>query len=123
MWLRDEIINAIGGHFKHAGFLPERNSIWSRPETIGLLEVMIHFAVVKLCRTGCQTRESLPIGKTLKFANSVQFTSNLHSKLSTCECEGYADMNQVNYAETAFYNRKLAWQGSSNQTCSKAVRE
>ena len=70
---------------------------------------MIHYALVKLCKTGCQTKESLPIGKTLKFvSNSMQFTSNLHSKLSTCECERHADMNQVNYSETACYNRKLA---------------
>ena len=111
----DEIINAIGGYFKHADScsfeLPEWNSIWSRPETIGLFEKhnMIHYALVKLCRTGCQTKENIPIGKTLKFvSNSLQFTSNLHSKLSACECERHADMNQVNYAETAFYNRKLA---------------
>ena len=83
----DEIINAIGGYFKHADScsfeLPERNSIWSRPETIGLFEKfnMIHYALVKLCRTGCQTKESIPSGKTLKFvSNSMQFTSNLHSK-------------------------------------------
>ena len=106
----DEIINAIGGYFKHADScsfeLPERNSIWSRPETIGLFEKhnMIHYSLVKLCKTGCQTKESIPIGKTLK----MQFTSSLHSKLSTCECEGHADMNQVNCSETAFYNRKLA---------------
>ena len=111
----DEIINAIGGYFKHADScsfeLPERNSIWSRPETIGLFEKhnMIHYALVKLCRTGCQTKEHIPSGKTLKFvSNSMQFTSNLHSKLSTCDCERHADMNQVNYTETAFYNRKLA---------------
>ena len=42
---------------------------------------MIHYALVKLCRTGCQTKESIPSGKTLKFvSNSMQFTSNLHSK-------------------------------------------
>ena len=38
----DEIINAIGGYFKHADSylfeLPERNLIWSRPETINLFE-------------------------------------------------------------------------------------
>ena len=37
----DEIINAIG-YFKHADScsveLPERNTIWSRPETVNLLE-------------------------------------------------------------------------------------
>ena len=36
----DEIINAIGGYFKPADScsfeLPERNSIWSRPETVGV---------------------------------------------------------------------------------------
>ena len=61
----DEIINAIGGYFKHADScsfeLPERNSIWSRPKTIGSFEKfsMIHYALVKLCKTGCQTKESL----------------------------------------------------------------
>ena len=38
----DEIINAIGGYFKHADScsfeLPERNAMWSRPETVNLLE-------------------------------------------------------------------------------------
>ena len=48
----DEIINAIGGYFKHADScsfeLPERNTIWSRPETVNLLQSfdMRHEALV-----------------------------------------------------------------------------
>ena len=74
----DEIINAIGGYFKHADScsfeLPERNAIWSRPETVNLLESfdMRHQALVRLCKTGCQNKDGIPIGKTLKFvSNSV----------------------------------------------------
>ena len=76
----DEIINAIGGYFKHADScsfeLPERNAIWSRPETVNLLESfdMRHQALVRLCKTGCQNRKGIPIGKTLKFvSNSIHF--------------------------------------------------
>ena len=56
----DEIINAIGGYFEHADScsfeLPERNTIWSRPETVNLLQSfdMRHEALVRLCKTGCQ---------------------------------------------------------------------
>ena len=111
----DEIINAIGGYFKHADScsfeLPERNAIWSRPETVNLLESfdMRHQALVRLCKTGCQNKDGIPIGKTLKFvSNSIGFSTNLHSKLSTCTCQIHAELNQINYTETAFYNRKLA---------------
>ena len=111
----DEIINAIGGYFKHADScsfeLPERNTIWSRPETVNLLESfdMRHEALVRLCKTGCQNKDGIPIGKTLKFvSNSAWFALNLHSKLSTCTCQTHAELYQINYAETAFYNRKLA---------------
>ena len=111
----DEIINAIGGYFKHADScsfeLPERNAIWSRPETVNLLESfdMRHEALVRLCKTGCQNKDGIPIGKTLKFvSNSAWFALNLHSKLSTCTCQIHAELNQINYTETAFYNRKLA---------------
>ena len=111
----DEIINAIGGYFKHADScsfeLPERNAIWSRPETVNLLESfdMRHQALVRLCKTGCQNKDGIPIGKTLKFvSNSAWFALNLHSKLSTCTCQIHAELNQINYTETAFYNRKLA---------------
>ena len=111
----DEIINAIGGYFKHADScsfeLPERNAIWSRPETGNLLESfnMRHQALVRLCKPGCQNTSGFPIGKTLKFvSNSISFSANLHSKLSTCTCQTHAELNQVNYTETAFYNRKLA---------------
>ena len=45
----------------------------------------------------------------LKFvSNSIWFSLNLHSKLSTCTCQTHAKLNQINYTETAFYNRKLA---------------
>ena len=111
----DEIINAIGGYFKHADScsfeLPERNTIWSRPETVNLLESfdMRHEALVRLCKTGCQNKDGIPIGKTLKFvSNSAWFALNLHSKLSTCTCQTHAELYQINYTETAFYNRKLA---------------
>ena len=123
----DEIINAIGGYFKHADScsfeLPERNAIWSRPETVNLLESfdMRHQALVRLCKSGCQNNSGIPIGKTLKFVSnsisfsanlhsklSISFSANLHSKLSTCTCQTHAELNQVNYTETAFYNRKLA---------------
>ena len=110
----DEIINSIGGYFKHADScsfeLPERNAIWSRPETVNLFESfdMKHQALVRLCKTGCQNKNGIPIGKTLKFvSNSVSFSSNLHSKLSTCTCQTHAELNQINYTDTAFYNRKL----------------
>ena len=69
----DEIINAIGGYFKHADScsfeLPERNAIWSRPETVNLLESfdMRHQALVRLCNTGCQNKNGIPIGKTFHF--------------------------------------------------------
>ena len=69
----DEIINAIGGYFKHANScsfeLPERNAIWSRPETVNLLDSfdMRHQALARLCKTGCQNKNGIPIGKTLKF--------------------------------------------------------
>ena len=72
----DEIINAIGGYFKHAEScsfeLPERNTIWSRPETVNLLESfdMRHQALVRLCKTGCQNKDGIPIGKTLKFVSN-----------------------------------------------------
>ena len=91
--------------------LPERNTIWSRPETVNLLESfdMRHEALVRLCKTGCQNKDGIPIGKTLKFvSNSAWFALNLHSKLSTCTCQTHAELYQINYAETAFYNRKLA---------------
>ena len=111
----DEIINAIGGYFKHADScsfeLPERNAIWSRPETVNLLESfdMRHQALVRLCKTGCQNKNSIPIGKTLKFvSSSISFSTNLHSKLSTCTCQTHAELHQINHTETAFYNRKLA---------------
>ena len=111
----DEIINAIGGYFKHADScsfeLPERNTIWSRPETVNLLESfdMRHEALVRLWKTGCQNKDGIPIGKTLKFvSNSAWFALNLHSKLSTCTCQTHAEVYQINYTETAFYNRKLA---------------
>jgi len=111
----DEIINAIGGYFKHADScsfeLPERNAIWSRPETVNLLESfdMRHQALVRLRNTGCQNKNGIPIGKTLKFvSNSIWFLLNLHSKLSICTCQIHAELNQINYTETAFYNRKLA---------------
>ena len=111
----DEIINAIGGYFKHADScsfeLPERNTIWSRPETVNLLQSfdMRHEALVRLCKTGCQNKDGIPIGKTLKFvSNSAWFALNLHSKLSTCTCQTHAELYQINYTETAFYNRKLA---------------
>ena len=111
----DEIINAIGGYFKHADScsfeLPERHAIWSRPETVNLLESfdMRHQALVRLCKTGCQNKDGIPIGKTLKFvSNSAWFALNLHSKLSTCTCQTHAELYQINYSETAFYNRKLA---------------
>ena len=111
----DEIINAIGGYFKHADScsfeLPERNTIWSRPETVNLLESfdMRHEALVRLCKTGCQNKDGIPIGKTLKFvSNSAWFALNLHSKLSTCTCQTHTELYQINYTETAFYNRKLA---------------
>ena len=63
--------------------LPERNTIWSRPETVNLLESfdMRHEALVRLCKTGCQNKDGIPIGKTLKFvSNSAWFALNLHSK-------------------------------------------
>ena len=111
----DEIINAIGGYFRHADScsfeLPERNTIWSRPETVNLLESfdMRHEALVRLCKTGCQNKDGIPIGKTLKFVSkSAWFALNLHSKLSTCTCQTHAELYQINYTETAFYNRKLA---------------
>ena len=111
----DEIINAIGGYFKHADScsfeLPERNAIWSRPETVNLLESfdMRHQALVRLCKAGCQNKDGIPIGKTLKLvSNSISFSANLHSKLSTCTCQTHAELNQINYTETAFYTRKLA---------------
>ena len=72
----DEIINSIGGYFKHVDScsfeLPERNTIWSRPETVNLLESsdMRHQALVRLCKTGCQNKDGIPIGKTLKFVSS-----------------------------------------------------
>ena len=100
----DEIINAIGGYFKHADScsfeLPERNAICFD---------MRHQALVRLCKTGCQNKDGIPIGKTLKFvSNSAWFALNLHSKLSTCTCQTHAELYQINYAETTFYNRKLA---------------
>ena len=88
--------------------LPERNAIWSRPETVILLE-NFEQALVRLCKTGCQNKNGIPIGKTLKFvSNSISFSSNLRSKLSTCTCQTHAEPYQINYTETAFYNRKLA---------------
>ena len=91
--------------------LPERNAIWSRPETVNLLESfdMRHQALVRLCKTGCQNKNGIPIGKTLKFvSSSISFSTNLHSKLSTCTCQTHAELHQINHTETAFYNRKLA---------------
>ena len=78
---------------------------------VNLLESfdMRHQALVRLCKTGCQNKDGIPIGKTLKFvSNSAWFALNLHSKLSTCTCQTHAELYQINYAETAFYNRKLA---------------
>ena len=101
----DEIINAIGGQLKHAD-----SCSFELPETVNLLESfdMRHQALVRLCKTGCQNKDGIPIGKTLKFvSNSVSFSSNLHSKLSTCTCQTHAKLYQINYTETAFYNRKL----------------
>ena len=70
---------------------------------------MRHEALVRLCKTGCQNKDGIPIGKTLKFvSNSAWFALNLHSKLSTCICQTHAELYQINYTETAFYNRKLA---------------
>ena len=110
-----EIINAIGGYFKSADScsfeLPERNDIWSRAEALQLFENnnMKHAGLVKLCNTGVKTNGGIPVGKTLKFlSNSQKFANNLHSKLSTCTCEKHAQIGEINYTETAFYNRKLA---------------
>ena len=104
----DEIINAIDGYFKHADScsfeLPERNA----SECLESFD-MRHQALVRLCKTGCQNNNGIPIGKTLKFvSNSISFSANLHSKLSTCTCQTHAELNQINYTETLFYNRKLA---------------
>ena len=88
------------------------NTIWSRPETVNLLESfdMRHEALVRGCaRLDARTRMVIPIGKTLKFvSNSAWVALNLHSKLSTCTCQTHAELYQINYTETAFYNRKLA---------------
>ena len=66
---------------------------------------MRHEALVRLCKTGCQNKDGIPIGKTLKFvSNSSWFALNLHSKLSTCTCQTHAELYQINYSETAFYN-------------------
>ena len=69
---------------------------------------MRHEALVRLCKTGCQNKDGIPIGKTLKFVSkSAWFALNLHSKLSTCTCQTHAELYQINYSETAFYNRKV----------------
>ena len=112
---KDQECCDLDGYLKHADScsfeLPERDVIWSRSETVNLLESfdMRHQALVRLCKTGCQNKNGIPIGKTLKFvSNSISFSTNLHSKLSTCTCQTHAELNQFNYTETAFYNRKLA---------------
>ena len=68
---------------------------FQRPETVNLLESfdMRHEALVRLCKTGCQNKDGIPIGKTPKFvSNSSLFALNLHSKLSTCTCQTHAEL-------------------------------
>ena len=89
----DEIINAIGGLFKHAdscSFELSEKMVPRSGRSVCLQSSMIHHALVKwMLNEG-----DIPIGKTLKFVKNLECTSNLHSKLSTCECERHADMNR-----------------------------
>ena len=88
----------------------KRNAIWSRPETVNLLESsdMRHQALVRLCKTGCQTRMVFQL-EGIEVCFQFDFFFNKSPlQLSTCTCQTHAELNQINYTETAFYNRKLA---------------
>lgn len=91
--------------------LPKHNDIWHRDATQEVLNRCgLQFcATVFLCQTGSVGRTGLPINKQLKFvSNKREFLQVLEQAFGRCTCAAHEPMLGVNWAETAFYNTKLA---------------
>ena len=111
----EEIMSVVDQFLKlgdSASFeLPKMNAIWSRAETVSVLEsVGLSFgADVKLCATGMTNAEGVPIGKVLHFkATSKWFAKHLADRFAECSCQKHSELGETSFTQTGFYNRKLA---------------
>ena len=91
--------------------LPWNNKIWGFDLCQQTLKKAGHghYTGVKLCQTGAKSAAGNPIGKTLCFSStSVKFVERLNRLFSKCNCSVHATFLETDWAQTAFYNRKLA---------------
>ena len=91
--------------------LPWNNKIWGFDLCQQTLKKAGHghYTGVKLCQTGAKSAAGNPIGKTLCFSStSVKFVERLNRLFSKCHCSVHATFLETDWAQTAFYNRKLA---------------
>ena len=96
----------------HSGFeLPWNNQIWGFDLCQQTLKKAghSHYTAVKLCQTGAKSVAGNPIGKTLCFSStSVKFVERLNRLFSKCNCSVHASFLETDWAQTAFYNHRLA---------------
>ena len=105
----EEIMNVVDQFLKlgdSASFeLPKMNAIWSRAETVSVLESvgLSCGADVKLCAAGMTNAEGVPIGKVLHFkATSRWFAKHLADRFAECSCQKHAELGEPSFTQTGF---------------------
>eukprot|EP00438_Fugacium_kawagutii_P004423 Skav229768 [mRNA] locus=scaffold3154:115108:116142:+ [translate_table: standard] len=90
---------------------PLNNCLWSYPGVKVLLGKLglQYEAVVRLCRMGLISNvHKLPVGKRLRFVSDCERFCKPLRRYQDCTCKVHAPFSDVNWTETAFYNRTTA---------------